>query len=72
LNELLCSHAKPGEARPPLGFISENNREPMNAEPSEAVSGKLDPTQERLKYYRSPEAAGADRRDLTDVRGRSR
>ena len=29
------SHAKPGEARLPLGFISETDREPMNAETSD-------------------------------------
>jgi len=36
------------------------------------ASGKLDPTQARLKSHRSPEAAGADRSSLTDVRGRLR
>ncbi len=36
------------------------------------VSGKLDPTQARLKSYRSPEAAGEGTTNLTDVSGRLR
>ncbi len=32
--------------------------------------GKLDPTQAWLRCHRSPEAAGSDNRDVTDVRGR--